>query len=118
LEPHGNPRPLVYVDGERGFSELVRRYSQDIPPRAMLNELIDSMLVSEVAPGQYLPVPRLQRPPRSDGAAVADFATKLNAFGATLLRNLRDPDGGRLYDSFVLTRHVAPNHAPKISRDL
>ncbi|MFI5353721.1 MAG: DUF6502 family protein [Candidatus Binatales bacterium] len=118
LGAHGNPRPLAYVDGERGFSELVRRYSQDIPPRAMLNELIDSMLVSEVAPGQYLPVPRSQRPPRPDGDAVADFAAKLNALGATLLRNLRDPDGGRLFDSLVLTTCTAPNHIAKISRDL
>jgi hypothetical protein len=39
LDAEGNPLPLRF-DGEEGsFSDLVRRYSGDIPPRAVLDEL-------------------------------------------------------------------------------
>jgi hypothetical protein len=118
LEPDGNPRPLAYADGDHGFSELVRRYSQDIPPRAMLNELIDSRRVTEVAPGHYLPLPRRQRPSESESEALDGFGTKLNCLGATLLRNLRDTEGKGLYDSLVLTRHSSSKKIAKIARDL
>jgi hypothetical protein len=39
LDSSGLPRPLSLQDGNGEFSELVRRYSGDIPPRAILREL-------------------------------------------------------------------------------
>jgi hypothetical protein len=39
LDSAGLPRPLSLQDGDGEFSELVRRYSGDIPPKAILREL-------------------------------------------------------------------------------
>jgi len=40
LDADGNPLPLPFDGVEGSFSDLVRRYSDDIPPRAVLDELI------------------------------------------------------------------------------
>ena len=55
LEPTGKPKPLPYLDAEHSFSELVRRFAGDIPPRAMLNEMISSKLVTELPDGRFCP---------------------------------------------------------------
>src|SRR6185369_4058009 len=39
LDAEGNPLPLRFDGQEGSFSDLVRRYSGDIPPRAVLDEL-------------------------------------------------------------------------------
>ena len=36
---NGEPQSLVLESGERDFTELVKRYSGDVPPRAILDEL-------------------------------------------------------------------------------
>jgi hypothetical protein len=40
LDAEGEPLPLHFDGGEASFSDLVRRYSGDIPPRAVLDELL------------------------------------------------------------------------------
>lgn len=40
LDSDGNPLPLPFDGREGSFSDLVRRYSGDIPPRAVLDELL------------------------------------------------------------------------------
>jgi Family of unknown function (DUF6502) len=46
--PYGLPLELSYENGKRtGFIELVRRYSADMPPRAMLDELVRIGVVKE-----------------------------------------------------------------------
>ena len=37
---HGGPRALAFQDGEASFAALVRRYSGDMPARAVLDELL------------------------------------------------------------------------------
>jgi hypothetical protein len=39
IDVNGMPRPLP-EEGEKSFAELVRRYSGDVPPRAVLDELV------------------------------------------------------------------------------
>ena len=39
LDTEGNPLPLLFDGQEGSFSDLVRHYSGDIPPRAVLDEL-------------------------------------------------------------------------------
>jgi hypothetical protein len=50
--PYGIPVELPF-DGELSFSSLVRRYSGDMPARAMLEELIRVHAVEQVENGQY-----------------------------------------------------------------
>lgn len=39
-DERGNARELDYEHGEHSFTELLRRYAGDIPPKAMLKELV------------------------------------------------------------------------------
>ncbi len=92
LEPNGRPKTLAYLDGTPNFSDLVRRCAPDIPPRAMLKEMIASNLVAEVSNGAYMPAARQGQSSLSQRDAVAAFGAKINALGSTLLANLRHPD--------------------------
>ena len=51
----GFPAPLVRR-GARSFEELCRRYSGDIPTKALLEELLARHLVREVSPELYEPI--------------------------------------------------------------
>ena len=80
----GRPRPLE-VEGAAGFAVLVRRYSGDMPARAVLDELVRAGSVARMEDGRV----QLLTPayvPRSDGIAkmhilgtdVADLITTID----------------------------------------
>ncbi len=48
----GHPSPLFMSEGRMSFSELVRRYSGDMPPRAMLDELLRVGAVKQLKDGR------------------------------------------------------------------
>jgi len=52
LDAEGNPLPLRFDGQEGSFSDLVRRYSGDIPPRAVLDELFRVGLVERQEDGR------------------------------------------------------------------
>jgi uncharacterized protein DUF6502 len=57
LDSAGAPRALV-SDGPRGFGELVRRHSGDVPARAVLDELIRVGAVRRREDGRFEPITR------------------------------------------------------------
>ena len=120
LDSNGKPRPLPYADGSTGFSELVRRYARDIPPRAMLNELLDTSLVVDADGRGILFAPSLPRPPVSETQrdALAGFGLKMGVLGATILRNLRNPDVKPMFETISLTRRPAGHFHARVIRDL
>jgi hypothetical protein len=120
LDSNGKPRPLAYADGVIGFSELVRRYARDIPPRAMLNELLDSNLVVDADGGGNRFMPSLPRPPVSETQrdALAGFGMKMGILGATILRNLRNPGVKPMFETVSLTRRPAGQVRARVLRDL
>jgi hypothetical protein len=120
LDSNGKPRPLPYSDGGTGFFELARRYARDIPPRAMLNELLDSSLVVDADGGGNRFVPSLPRPPVSETQrdALAGFGTKMGFLGATILRNLRNPDVKPMFETLSVTRRPTGQIRARVIRDL
>lgn len=79
LDAEGAPRPLP-ADGDTGFAMLVRRYSGDMPARAVLDELVRVGAVSARTDGLYEPAARGYVPQSSAidkltilGADVADL---------------------------------------------
>jgi len=54
----GNARELHYEDGEYSFTELLRRYAGDIPPKAMLKELVTTGAVEETKDGRLRAIRR------------------------------------------------------------
>jgi hypothetical protein len=67
------PRPLVFAGAGNTFSELVRKYSGDIPPKAMLSEMIRLGMVRKDQRGLVTLV-------RSDVAQSRRTTTALKAF--------------------------------------
>ena len=118
LNPSGTPRALAYAPSPTGFAELVRRYARDIPPRAMLNELLDTRLAIEVGPDRYLPVLPTPRESLSRRTALSGFGTKLASLGGTLLQNLREDNGPPAFDTLLLANRVPAHKRAKVLRDL
>ena len=118
LEPNGTPKAVAYSDHSACFSALVRRYGSDIPPRATLNEMIASKLVSEVEPGKYLPVARVDRPQPSEKEAVDAFGVKMNSLGFALLDNMKDDIRKPLYERLIVGDRFFGRELPKVSREL
>jgi hypothetical protein len=114
----GKPRPLAYTDLNPSFSELVRKHGPDIPPRALLKELVASNLVSDLGDGTYLPgrPESASRPPQEE--AIQDFGAKLNALGLTLLRNLQARDSKPLFEAMTITSNLPAGLSAKVAREL
>jgi hypothetical protein len=51
LDKKNKPRPLKYSNSDTGFGQLVRKYSGDIPARAMLAEMLRLGLVTQSSEG-------------------------------------------------------------------
>lgn len=80
----GAPRVLA-MDGDHGFSELVRRYSGDIPPRALLEELLrvnaiklDGKKRVQVLSRAFVPKPGDLEGLRMLGTAMYDLAATVD----------------------------------------
>lgn len=52
LDKKGQPAPLEFEKGKKSFSELVREHSGDIPPRAILDELLRVGTVAKDSEGK------------------------------------------------------------------
>ena len=118
LNQDGSPKPLSYVEAEPSFSTLVKRHGPDIPPRAMLNELIGSGHVEAIDHDRYRPTTSDSKTSESRVEAITNFGPKMNALGSTLVRNLTCQQENNLFESLSIVSKVAPNLSPKISREL
>lgn len=118
LRPDGTPLPLAYIEGDISFTTLVKRHGPDIPPRAMLKELLGSGHVHAVGNDQYVPVASDRSTFETRAESIMNFGPKMNALGSTLVRNImRGPDDG-LFETLSVATKVAPALSPKISREL
>jgi hypothetical protein len=82
-EPDGSPRRL-HADGPLGFGELVRRYSGDMPVRAVLDELLRVGAVKGHDDGRLEPVTRAYVP----SASMADKLAILGSDVADLVETI------------------------------
>lgn len=118
LEPTGKPKPLAYSDSTCSFSDLVHRYAIDIPPRAMLNEMIASKLVIELPEGRFTPAIPTRHVSLSQRDEIAQFGVKMNALGSTLIQNLGTSDRARLFETLVHVDNLQAGENPKVKKEL
>jgi hypothetical protein len=118
LLQNGSPKPLDYIASRPSFADLVKKHGPDIPPRALLKELLASNLISEPAPDVFLPIrpSSSTRLPRKE--AIRDFGAKINALGFTLLKNLRSLETRPLFESMTITDNLPASLSAKVSREL
>ena len=109
------PRPLE-VDGGHGFAGLVRRYSGDMPVRAVLDELLRVGAVRRLADGRIELRTRAYVPAHGDdeklnilGQDVADLIT-------TIDHNLQHAGNGARFQRKVMYRGITPRALPAFRR--
>lgn len=106
--PYGVPLevPFEASDAEVSFTELVRRYSGDMAPRAMLDELLRVGAVQEVENGWFKVTTRSYIPESLAPEALSRLATVVEQFINTVEVNLNKerPGAGR-FERIVLSDH-------------
>ncbi len=105
-DAEGAPAMLSF-DGPNSFSELVRRYSGDMTPRAVLDELVR---VGVVEPGDRLVLrKRAYIPSGDDDAMLAIFGEDVSDLIATIDHNLvQGPDRAPLYQRTLSYDNIPP----------
>lgn len=88
----GQPQPLP-LDGPASFSELVRRYSGDVPPRAVLDELLRVGTVERSEDGRIALLTRAYIPRASDTGKIAILGADVSYLISTIDHNLQEAGG-------------------------
>jgi hypothetical protein len=101
--PYGLPLELRF-EGEDGyfFSDLVQKYSGDMAPRAMLDELLRIGTVRETETGWYKVLTRTYMPVVDEMDSLDRMASVIRNFINTIDTNINEPDP----DKRLFERHV------------
>jgi hypothetical protein len=112
-----NGKPAVLpVDGERSsFSLLVRKYSGDIPVRAMLNALVDAGSVAVSARGVRL-VRRAYVPARDVTEKIAILGQDVSELVHTIEHNLTAPVEDLRFQRKVTNDNINPEAIPVLRK--
>jgi hypothetical protein len=95
LGPKGTPKWLVFeaqADRE-SFTQLVREVGGDVPPGAMLKELVRAGCVKEARPGYWKAVKRQFSPSGVDLFQVQRFGECLHDLAQTIVTNMEQEKG-------------------------
>jgi hypothetical protein len=123
-DARGEARPLMFDGSEPTFSTLVRRYSGDMPPRAVLDELVRVGAVERHADGLLHLQSRVYIPRASDAAKLAILAADVPFLIGTIDHNLQGLEPSRfqrkvMYDNLPVEamdefRWLTARHAQEL----
>lgn len=92
LDAEGNPLPLPMEGSGASFSELVKRFSGDVPPRAILDELIRVGAIQRSEDGSILLLVRAYIPDTDDADKLFILGTDVGDLISTIAHNLKPDD--------------------------
>jgi len=93
---HENDEPrALALDGKQGFAELVRRYAGDVPPRAVLDELLRVGTVERRPDGELILLSRVYIPRSSDLGKLTILGSDVALLIDTIDHNLVHGDAPR-----------------------
>jgi len=107
LDVEGNPAPLPLEGLGSTFSELVKRYSGDMPVRAVLDELIRVGAVERLENGRVRLLVRAYVPESSEADKLHILGTDVAHLISTIEHNLKADPSGLLFQ-----RKVAYDNLP------
>jgi hypothetical protein len=107
LTPEGKPRPLPY-DGDQGFVALTRKHSGDIPPRAMLTELLASRAIEQRQDGTYLPASRSIQEAGADVDRLLEIGRRLHLAAEAITGTVAGPRTPPTYQELRLAEGLDP----------
>jgi hypothetical protein len=101
--PYGIPYEVQFqtAPGRRSFSELVRRYTSDVPADAMLEELKRIGAVLDLGNGYYRVLIRSYIPAAADPAKFHAMSVAFTDLAKTLDQNLRPDEDHKLFERRV-----------------
>ncbi len=108
LDGAGEPRPLPFEGDSADFSDLVRRYSGDVPARAMLDELLRVGAVEKTEAGEIRLLIRAYVPRRGEIEKIGILGTDVRDLIGTIDHNLEAEAGRTLFQ-----RSVAYDNLPE-----
>lgn len=114
IGPYGIPYEVVVSapPGRRSFSELVRRYTADVPAEEMLAELKRIGAVVELGNGCYRVLARSYIPSPEDPAKFHAMSVAFTDLAKTMDQNLRPEGSHKLFERRVWTsKGIAPESA-------
>lgn len=106
----GDPEALPF-DGDRSFSELVRRYSGDITPRTIADELMRLDALEEVD-GKLRLTARGYQPVTGSVEQIDILGEDTAEFIATIDRNITGPGNQQLFQKKVMYDNVPVEYLP------
>jgi hypothetical protein len=118
LESDGSPRQLPFAGERNSFQDLARLYSGDIPPRAMLDELLSRGWVLEAAPALFAPNRSFSIADSAMNSVLEDIGWKLGALGSTLAENLQKEPTARLFERAIQSDKIDTRSRGKVLREL
>lgn len=116
-DERGAPRLLSMSEDELGFPALVRRYSGDMPPRAMLEELVRVKAVDASDTQRIRVLSRSFVPEGSDPDGLRMLGLAMTDLGDTIETNLNEgPHGNPSFQRYVANARVNPRMVPLFKR--
>jgi hypothetical protein len=113
LEDDGRPRVLAATGPAPSFEVLLKRYAGDIPPTALVKELVKSGSIERLPDGCYRALRRYYMPRQMDGRAVERAGSVLADLATTIEHNLaraeREPPR---FEGRAQNRRIDPRHLP------
>ncbi len=104
------PRPLPMEDVASGFPALVKRYGGDVPPRAVLDELVRVGAAELLTDGRARLTARSYLPTRDDAAKIEILGTDTRHLLETIYHNLDHSGVEARYQRKVLYDDVPTEH--------
>ncbi len=111
FQTNGGEPAILSFDGEFGFSDLVKRYSGDMPPRAVLDELLRVGVVSVDAESGKLALQQRAYVPAGDSEEMLQiFGEDVSDLIATIDHNLVCDESGRppLFQRTLTYNNIPP----------
>ena len=113
---NGQPRPLS-IDGDAdGFPALVRAFSGDMPPRAVLDELERVGAVERDGDGTVTLRTRAYLPRKGEAEKLGILGTDVAGLIATIRHNLDEPDADAYFQRKVFYDNLTPECLPELKR--
>jgi hypothetical protein len=110
LTKDGKPRVLPY-EGDPGFSTLARQYSGDIPPRAMLDELLAQGAVKETSSDSFKPLGRVVQRSAASGDNLLEIGRRLNVVAQAIATHSGETAGLPAFQDLAIAEGLAPHEA-------
>jgi len=106
--PDSQPRDLPFDGESPSFAEVVRAFSGDMPPRAVLDELLAASSVARTQDGRLRLATPAYLPRGGEVDKLQILGSDVAGLIATIAHNLDAPDGGRFLQRKVFYDNLDP----------